>query len=257
MRMSSLELLAAVSFLATLIAGFVVGGRLLLLARDTQRAAESFVGISVATLALAGALEVLGLELARAGNSRAAYPMEVVAIFLHSASASSLCFGIWRIFHPDRRWAFYVCVAISALLFDSWMAVSLPGRHTSETDFTDWFHLNVAMRALAAAWGAYEAFAHHRRLRRRLALGLADRLTCHRFLLWGFALACTVGIFAAALVTNVVIGVLVFAWSPALLGVGGLGLCGAWALWVAVLPPRFYRRIIEGAEPVAATDPLA
>ena len=163
-----------------------------------------------------------------------------------ASSASSLCFGIWRVFHPDRRWAFYVCVVISALLFDSWMAVILPGRHTSETGFTDWFHLNVAMRVLASAWGAAEAFAHHLRLRRRLGLGLADRLTCHRFLLWGFALACTMGIFATALVTNIREGVLVYAWSPALFCVGMLGLCGAWGLWFAFLPPRFYRRIIEG-----------
>lgn len=255
--MNSLEVLAAVSFLATLVAGFSVGGRLLLLARVTHRAAESFLGFGVATLALAGAVEVLGLELARAGEARAAYPVEVAAIFLHCASASSMCFGIWRVFHPDRRWAFYLCVVISALLFDSWMAVILPGRHTSVMGFTNWFHLNVAMRAFASAWGAYEAFAHHRRLRRRLALGLIDRLTCHRFLLWSFALACTVGIFLTALVTNVVKGVLVFESSPALLCVGVLGLCAAWGLWFAFLPPRFYRRWIEGRAPLAATDGLA
>ena len=255
--MSSLEVLAAVSFFATLLAGFAVGGRLLLLARKTLRAAESFLGISTTTLALAGAIEVLGLELARAGKPTAAYPVEVFAIFLHCASSSSLCFGIWRVFHPDRRWAFYVCVVTSALLFDSWMAVVLPGRHTSVTGFTMWFHLNVAVRASASAWGAFEAFTHHRRLRRRLALGLADRFTCHRFLLWSLALACTVAIFAAAFVTNVARHVLVFEWSPALLCVGVLGLCASWALWFAFLTPRFYRRWIEARSPLAAADRLA
>lgn len=255
--MQSLELLAAASFFATLVAGFAVGGRLLWLARATHRAAEFFLGIGVTALALAALVEVVAMELARGGDVATAFPVEVVALFLHSTSASSLCFGIWRVFHPDRRWAFYLCVVTSALLFDSWMAVILPGQHTSVTGFTNWFHLHVASRALASAWGATAALLHHRRLRRRLALGLVDRFTCHRFGLWGFALACTAAMLATALVTNIWMGVLVFAWSPGLLCVSVLGLLGAWALWFAFLPPHFYRRLFEMNSEVAASDGLA
>ena len=255
--MQSLEVLAALSFLATLVAGFAVGGRLLWLARDSHRAAESFLGFAVSALALAAVLEIAAMEMARGGHVDAAYPVEVVALFLHSASASSLSFGIWRVFHPDRRWAFYLCVLTSALLFDSWMAVILPGCHTSVTGFTVWFHLHVASRAFASAWGATAALSYHRQLRRRLALGLVDRFTCHRFGLWGFALACTVGILVTALVTNIGKGVLVFAWAPALLGVSVLGLVGAWALWFAFLPPESYVRRVEGRTRVAPPDGLA
>jgi len=253
----SLELLAAASFFATLVAGFAVGGRLLWLARESHRAAEFFLGIGVTALALAALVEVIAMELARGGEVGAAFPVEVVALFLHSTSASSLCFGIWRVFHPDRRWAFYLCVVTSALLFDSWMAVILPGQHSSVTGFTSWFHLHVASRAFASAWGATAALLHHRRLRRQLALGLVDRFTCHRFGLWSFALACTAAMLAMALVTNIGKGVLVFAWSPALLCVGVLGLLGAWALWFAFLPPQFYVRFVEGNAEVAASGGLA
>jgi len=255
--MQSLELLAAMSFLATLVAGFAVGGRLLWLARKSHRAPESFLGLAVTALALAAAGEVAAMEMARSGEVRAAYPLEVIALFLHSVSASSLSFAIWRVFHPDRRWAFYLCVLTSALLFDSWMAVILPGTHTSVTGFTNWFHLHVASRAFASAWGATAALHYHRRLGRRLALGLVDRFTCHRFGLWGFALACTVGILGTALFTNIEKGVLVFAWTPALLGVSVLGLTGAWALWFAFLPPVFYVRWIEGRTRVAGSGGLA
>lgn len=255
--MQSLELLAAASFFATLVAGFAVGGRLLWLARATHRAAEFFLGIGVTALALAALTEVAAMEMARGGDAKAAFPMEAVALFLHSVSASSLCFGIWRVFHPDRRWAFYLCVLTSALLFDSWMAVILPGQHTSVTGFTNWFHLHVASRALASSWGATAALLHHHRLRRRIALGLADRFTCHRFGLWGFALACTAAMLATALVTNIWLGVLVFAWSPTLLLVSALGLLGAWALWFAFLPPHFYRRLFAANPEVAASDGLA
>lgn len=252
--MQSLELLAAASFSATLVAGVAVGGRLLGLARTTRCAAEFFLGIGVTALALAALIEVAAMETARGGDVEAAFPMEAVALFLHSVSASSLCFGIWRVFHSDRRWAFYLCVLTSALLFDSWMAVILPGQHTSVTGFTNWFHLHVASRALASSWGAVAALLHHHRLRRRLALGLTDRFTCHRFGLWGFALACTAAMLATALVTNIWMGVLVFAWSPTLLGVGLLGLLGSWALWFSFLPPRFYRRLFEASPEVVASD---
>jgi hypothetical protein len=137
------------------------------------------------------------------------------------------------------------------------MAVILPGCHTSVTGFTNWFHLHVATRAFASAWGATAALLYHRRLRRRLALGLVDRFTCHRFGLWGFALACTAGILGTALFTNIEKGVLVFAWTPALLGVSVLGLAGAWALWFAFLPPESYVRRVEGRTRVAPPDGLA
>ncbi len=254
--MNSLELLAAASFLATLAAGLAVGGRLLALARQTHRAAEFFLGIGVFALALAAAFEVAAMELAQAGNLLSAYPVEVVALFLHSVSAASLCFGIWRIFHPTRRWAFYLCVITSALLFDSWMAIILPGRHTSVTGFTLWFQIHVAARAFASSWGTFAAFAHHLQLRRRLALGLTDRFTCHRFGLWGLALGCTAAMLILSLAVNVTKDVLVFAWPPGLLFVGSIGLLASWALWFAFLPPAFYRRFIDGDPRVAAPDPF-
>lgn len=240
-----MELLAAASFIATLLSGFAVGGRLLRLARTTHRAAEAFLGLGVTLLALAAAVEVAAMEIARRGHPEAAYPVEVLALFLHSASSSSLCFGIWRVFYWDRRWAFYVCVTLTAILFDSWMAVVLPGRHTSVMGFTVWFHVHVASRGAAVAWGALAAWAHYRRLRRRLALGLAEPFACHRFLLWAVALTSSTGILATALLTNTLRGVLVFAWSPALLLVSLFGLVGAWTLWFAFLPPAAYRRAIE------------
>ncbi len=255
--MQLLELLAAISFFATLVAGFAVGGRLLWLARETHRAAESFLGLAVTALALAAVGEVAAMEMARGGDVRAAYPLEVIALFLHSVSASSLSFAIWRVFHPDRRWAFYLCVLTSALVFDSWMAVILPGLHTSVTGFTFWFDLHVGVRAFASTWGTCAAFAYHLRLRRRLALGLTDRFTCHRFGLWSLALGCTAAMLTIGLAVNVSMDVLVFAWPPGLLCVGMLGVLGSWALWFAFMPPEFYLRFIEGRAQVAAPDALA
>jgi hypothetical protein len=241
-----LELFAAISFAATLAAGLLVGGRLLLLARATHHTAELFLGFGTVVLVLAGILEMTGLELARAQHPWA-YRFEVVALFAHSVSSSSMSFAVWRVFYPDRPWALRLCLIETALLFTSWQAVILPSQHTYVTGFTPWFHLHVASRGAAFAWGAIAAAIHYRRLRRQLALGLVEPFLCHRFLLWTLGLGCTAGILAIALLVNVTLGELVFASPPALVVVSVLGLVGAWALLFAFLPPSAYVRFVESA----------
>jgi hypothetical protein len=240
-----LELLAAASFVATLISGFGVGARLLSLARTSQRAPELFVGSAVTLLAAAALLEVTAMELVGGGQDALAYPIEVLALGLHSASAASLCVGTWRIFLADRHFAPLLCILVAGVLFESWAAIVLPGQHSSRLGFTPWFHLHVAARGAAFGWAAVATFAHARRLRRRVAVGLADPFVCHRFGLWAAAMASTTAMLATALFTNTTRDVLVFAWPPALLAVSVLGLAGSWALWFAFLPPAAYRRFVE------------
>jgi hypothetical protein len=246
------ELFAALSFAATLVAGLTVGGRLLLLARETRRTAELFLGLGVALLVVGGILEVAGLELARIRHDWA-YRVEVVALFSHSASASCMSFAVWRVFHPDRPWALRLCLIETALLFTSWQAVILPSQHTYVTGFTFWFHLHVASRGAAFAWGAIAAGLHHRRLRRQLAIGLVDPFLCHRFLLWTIGMGSTAAILATALFTNVTRDELVFANTAALLVVSLLGLIGGPALLFAFVPPAAYVRLVQraGAPPSA------
>jgi hypothetical protein len=239
------ELLAAASFVATLLSGFGVGGRLLALARETHRGPELFLGSAVTLLSAAALLEVTAMELANGGSQRLAYVIEALALGLHSASSASLSLGIWRIFFPDRGFAPRLCLLINVLLFETWAVLIIPGEHTSRIGFTPWFHLHVASRAAAFAWAALAVFSYYRRLRRRVAVDLAEPFLCHRFLLWAVAMAATTVMLATALFTNTTRGVLVFAWPPALLLVSVLGLVGAGSLWLAFLPPLAYRRWIE------------
>ena len=73
-----MELLAAISFLATVLSGLLVGGRLLALARQTGRAPELFLGLATLLLALAAVAEVSALEL-HGHEVAGAYPVEVLA----------------------------------------------------------------------------------------------------------------------------------------------------------------------------------
>lgn len=239
-----MELFAAISFATTLIVGLLVGRRLLLLARATHRSPELFFGAGSLLLVSGGILEVAAFELARAAHPWA-YRIEVLALLAHSASASCMSFAVWRLFHPDDAWALRLCLLQTALLFTSWQAVVLPGHHTYVTGFTPWFHLQVASRGTAFAWGAIAAWTHHRRLRRQLALGLVEPFLCHRFLLWSISMAASAAMFATAVATNTMRGELVFSYPPALLAVCLLGWIAGWALLFAFLPPAAYVRWIE------------
>jgi hypothetical protein len=102
----------------------------------------------------------------------------------------------------------------------------------------------LALLASAAAygWGTAEAAAYHRRLQRRLALGLADPMVVARFRLWAISGGCAL----AAVISS---GFFLFALGrpiasePAAFVALQLALfIAAVALWLAFFPPAFYRR---------------
>ena len=84
-------------------------------------------------------------------------------------------------------------------------------------------------------------------MRRRLALGLADPITTHRFALWGIA--------AGSAGTGTVVGLSAVAlqgfemvMAPSILASSSaFGTVSALAMWIAFFPPRAYRMRYERA----------
>ncbi len=113
-------------------------------------------------------------------------------------------------------------------------------------------HLRNTLQIGCLCWGSFEALRFWLRMRRRLALGLANPEVANRFLLWGIG-AGTAGLGSAigtlfAIVTGV--SYLEAAWMVALLS--GLGFIAAVAMWLAFLPPATYTRwILAKASPRA------
>jgi hypothetical protein len=95
------------------------------------------------------------------------------------------------------------------------------------------------------AWSCAEAALEWRRARRRVALGLCDRLVAQRFGLWAIATGALVGV---SLLGNAV----GFAQSRGLPGLEGglmfarglLYLPAVVAVWLGVFQPRWYRRAV-------------
>ena len=93
-------------------------------------------------------------------------------------------------------------------------------------------------------WAGLESLLYYVKLRRRLAVGLADAVTADRLRLWSIAMLAAFATSATALTLRG-FGV---AMTPTLTGlvVGPLGIVSASAMWLAFLPPQRYLRWVAG-----------
>jgi hypothetical protein len=214
-----------------MLADVVVGIRLLALARRTRQVPE--LGMGLCCLLLGG----VGLPLALLVRSGALGPDERGVLLACALGVQNLaCFALyvatWRVFRPGSKLArFGIGVAATALL---WSTLG----STDDGSFAFW--LGWPGRAGAFIWSAVEAAHYAHLLGRRVELGLADAVVADRMRLW--ALCCGV----------VSLGFIVFfvsrvygmnpAETPALLvTASATGITGGVALWLAFLPPQWYR----------------
>jgi hypothetical protein len=149
----------------------------------------------------------------------------------------------WRVFHGGSRVAATAAGCASLLVAATVVPMVESRIALAPQDALDWVG-NLA-RMGSGVWGACAAFAHFRRLRRRVALGLADPALANRLLLWAVTMAATFVIFVA---TSIETGPDASRMSaPHIALISTLMLVAAIAQWLAFFPPRTYLRWIRGA----------
>jgi hypothetical protein len=242
--------------LATLLSigvGTLVGGRLLRLAVRTRKAPELAIGLALlvyaaftqpAALAVGGAWDQLPFE-ARVAAFLAQYLGYQVTLW-------GLGVFTWVVFGLASRWRAALCGALGALggiglvfvFLDQWPTVVSGApleSHVREAT------IGLAF-ALAFGWTAWESLHYRSRLRRRLALGLADPVVVNRFLVWGVGAALSTALLCALIVLTF-FGMGVTSASPSahlVVALAGLVNAGAWLL--TFFPPEAYaRRVRERA----------
>ena len=94
-------------------------------------------------------------------------------------------------------------------------------------------------------WASFEALSHHSRLRRRIALGLADPVAANRLLLWALAALFEWMIYLAAAITILAGRPDGFLTGDAALWVSAFGVAGASCMWFGFFPPQRYQRWVE------------
>lgn len=234
---------SAAFFLANMFIMLGIGGRLLLAARRTRRAAEAAVGTSAAFGALAVILGLIATSLLARNPS--AFPLWAASRWAQAAGLCGLAVGSWRIYHPDRPEAAAAAAISCATALTAAALRTLGGSMPPPNATSTGLLLSLVASLAVYGWATVEAFRYHRVLRRRLALGLADPVVTHQFLLWGYSGTC-------ALATTVTGSVCLFAFGtslsahPGLFAVAQLALLeAAVALWFAFFPPRFYRGLLR------------
>jgi len=236
------DLLELVGFASFIAASFVVGIRLLALARRTRKLPELAVG---ANLVLGGAIGY-SLLLAAESLDLIPAPLEGLASFaaVLGISIGCACIALFsrQVFRPASRAAGLVLAAVVA-----WLALGVCGSWTLHVSRASsgagaWLgHWGPNLGILAAyGWSTFESLRYHGLMRRRVRLGIADPLIANRFLLWGLGTAAVSAVTLLHLVAQLLGS---YELPPSLVGVvSPLVLIAAIAEWLAFFPPAAYRR---------------
>ena len=155
------------------------------------------------------------------------------------------------VFRPDRRWA--AVVSTLATLGGSVAGLgcvvsvaSADSRAEMITSIQPWALGLMGSIGIPFLWNAIESSLYYRSMKKRLALGLAQPETTHRFLLWALASWCSVAQVAAVFVIRAS-GLPILAPLPmGIIAFSSLFASICW--WLAFCMPETYRSRVLGQE---------
>ena len=248
-----MEVVAALGGGAFVLASLVLGGRLMLLARETRGMPEFVLGFGLFLMGGLGyplmgiAQQATGLDLG----------VRVGLIVTHMAFAAVGMTGVTlfsrRVFRPTETWAAWTTPLAAAAYLALAVAQGLGGGFAEALAARGvWYHSTYVGTAVMG-WTGWESLRYHSLMRRRLALGLADPIVVDRFRLWAISMFTAASISTIGVLLQRVFGISVNGTTAGHLLVGPLGLVVALALWLAFLPPSGYlARVRRRASPVPA-----
>ena len=238
-----MELLAAVGGLSFVLASFVVGLRLLGLARRTRALPELVIGLGLVLMGGFGYPLVAIARLATAWSDATR-----TGIFLLSMACSwigivAVCVFNQRVFRPRSRAAQALVIAVG---LGQILALVLQARHPglrAAALSNDGLGLRIftAGHGVPLAWAAFESFRYGAQLTRRARLGLADPVVVDRLRLWGISMLAALVINVAS-TTAACFGVDLAVTVLGALIIAPLGLVAAGCTWLAFVPPAAYLR---------------
>jgi len=240
----------------TLIAA-VVALRLIRLSSGKGWGAERWLGLGILGTAVLGygivMTGTIGGQAARqSGNSVDLFVwISIVGFVFHNFGVMAYLRFIRLVFRPDAVWARVLSITMGTVLWVGWIAYVVQG-DLHEGRQTGPYWIAFAVIGTYPLWMTIESFSYYVRMRRRLALGLAEPLVTDRFRLWGLAslsaaasiwcvhLPALMGLVPGTPASNEAVAV-----ATLITGLFGIGtvLC----YWLTFFPPDWYRQRIVGA----------
>ena len=192
------SLLYVVSTAAFALIAAVVGIRLIALSVETGQMAERLLGFG---LLLTAGLGYGVMMIAAIGRQMLSDPSAEPAVYawiytagwiFHNIGVMCVIGFVVQVFRPGAVWARVLAAVMCVTLWVGW------GVHVSQGGMADGlprggYWIAMAVIGTYPFWTAAESFAYYTRMRKRVALGLGDRLVANRFLLWGLASLTTAG----------------------------------------------------------------
>jgi len=231
------------------VVGVVVGFRLLRLGRRTGEQPEMLIALGLLLATVVGApLSAVGrapgIALTPAGN--VVFACGMVAVQMGIAFFSLFT---WHVFRREALWATAGMAFLVALCGVEWLGIVSASASGDTLEVVlprtrPWGIAIVCTLSAVFAWTGLESLVHHRRLRRRLALGLADPVVTNRMWLWSVSGFATVGlgtVIAACMLAG--LAPLGHALPQVAICAAALTSSACWTL--AFLPPAAYRDSIR------------
>jgi hypothetical protein len=252
----AVKVAASLSILAFIVVSAALGLRLLLLARTTRQAPELCMGASLVLIGGLGyPLAMLTASPAIQQTSWASWTFAACSWSVHGGVYATYLF-VYLVFRRDRPLVRTTVGCVGALLVTTalWQAKvafsDLSAEETMKANLIPSTGL-LTLAVLAYLWSAVESLRYWRLMKRRVALGLADPVTTHRFLLWGLAGAAMVFSACANLLASIFSPLSVL--HPAVLLVTSVcGFTNTAALILTFVPPARFVAWVRARHPVDA-----
>lgn len=251
-----LSALAGATTLLFIFAGFCVGLRLLWMGRQTKGVAELSLGAGLFLIVGVGLpMQMAGRAIADAGGDL------LVARWVVSFSTIAMNLGwaavwlfTWRVFRPESkptRAIVFLAFGALGVLCGLAIVAGVTGRGVEAHEALGRTLATVALAQALYVWTSIESFTWWRRVRKRVAVGLADPVVANRFLLWGIV----GGLSFLSLLSPLVFTAAGMDYQESdagrlLTAVSGLGT--SVALWLAFMPPEAYLQRLRRADAATA-----
>jgi hypothetical protein len=245
------NLIVLLCFVAICVGLIAIGVELLRVSRRTHGLPEMWWGIGY----LCGGVAALsrGVFSGILGAREEHHVWLVLGGALAALGVTAVAQGIRRIFRPEAGWA--LALQVLVLVF----AAAGVARKLTEPAAS--MELGLGQRLadlstlLAYSWGGLESYVYHRRMRRRLAIGLADPVITDQFRLWALTFLCMVATIAVSVIVAVGLGVRIVQVPVLFATLQLILLAGVVGTWIAFFPPQFYRRWVESRSAPSAPAP--
>ncbi len=232
-----MQLFLIMSFVFVCLGGGLLGARLLLAGMRTRTAPELAYGSALVLMAIGAVVRLVVFGIL--GDGPEYHAQMIGAGVTRLATLMSLACGIHVIFRPGVAWSKAVVAAFALLGLGSLaVVVAYPG---GAPEAGPLYSLGDLTAGLVAVWGAAESFSYWDKLRKRLALGLADPVTTAQFRTWGtsFTFASAAGFIVAG--ATIVLKAPITGFPAALVAVQ-ICLVGTTGLtWLAFSPPQRFQ----------------